>query len=532
MSGEGSGRSDCVPERRQPATAGDPASRTPRVSRWAIAALALAALAIPAVAYWQWPTQPPAGSVAVIPFVSAEPTPDGRRFADGISEGVINALAQLPDLKVIARSSSFRYAGDSLDVPMVAKTLGVQTLVTGRIVDNNGQLTISAELVNGRDITAMWRGSYTPSTANAMDVEAQIAREIARRIRSELTPADQRRLDKTAASHAEVHSLLQRGRYEMSLYTPESAQKAMSRIPGSVGHRFHLSRWRTPSLPTRISVSPPPEVSHLPKPCDSASQAARKALAVDKELPEAHAALANILRDQWQWADAERAYRSAIDFSPSFGPARQALAIALTLAGKRDEAVAEITAHTRSIPSACPAAVESAAVFYNLRLYDRALATLNDRCASRQSCVRAVEMGRHRQRRKRGLHRRGGRLREGDFLGRLRSGHPLLLRARVGPGGAARRRATDLELARSNVAPSRHRFWRSRHLGLGNRERALEYLEMGFTARDPLLQDIVVESYLDAIMDDPACFSEDRRGHGPALPPRRSADHTCDERLA
>ena len=109
---------------------------------------------------------------------------------------------------------------------MVARTLGVQTLVTGRIVDANGRIGIRAELVSGRDGTAMWGAEYTPNREQTTEVEAQIAREIARRVQSELTPSEQRRLDRAVHPNAEAYSLLLRGRYEMSLYTPESAGKA------------------------------------------------------------------------------------------------------------------------------------------------------------------------------------------------------------------------------------------------------------------------------------------------------------------
>ena len=209
--------------------------RPSRISPWVLAAIALAALAIPALAYWQWPAQPPAGSVAVIRFVSVEQTPDRQRLAEGISEGVINALAQLPDLKVIARSSSFRFGGDSLDVAEVARTLDVQTLVTGRVAVDNGQVSISTELVSGRDGTVMWSAEYSPSLAGITDIEAQIAREIARRVRSELTPADKRRLDRAVHPNAEAYSLLLRGRYEMSLYTPEISRRAVRSFQEALG---------------------------------------------------------------------------------------------------------------------------------------------------------------------------------------------------------------------------------------------------------------------------------------------------------
>ena len=493
-------------------------TRSP-VSRWVLASLASTALLMSAVAYWQWPTPPLAGSVAVIRFASAAATADGQRLADGISDGVINALVQLPDLKVIARSSSFRFSGDSLDVPMVARALGVETLVTGRTATTNGQLTISAELVSGRDGTAMWSASYKPSDAQVMDVEGQIAREIARRVRSELTPADQRRLDKAMHPNSEAYSLLLRGRYELSLYTLDSARTAKSYFEQALGidPEYVLANAELANAYLRLASN-----GGL-TPADAlrrGEQAASKAIAIDDEVPEAHAALASILRDKWQWADAERQYRRAIALSPSFGPARQGLAIALTLTGKRDEAIAEIARARELDPVGLPGAVESAAVFYNLRLYDRALAALNDglkidsRGAVLWHWLGIVNGGR------------------GDFGGAVtaferamalgyntsstRSYYVHAL-ARAGRRDEAARQLQALERDGGVVAPS---MLAIAYLGLGDRERAIRYLQAGYDARDPLLQYIVVEWFLDSVMDD-SRFKRIVEGMG--LPqPRRS----------
>ena len=354
----------------------------------------------------------------------------------GISEGIINALAQLPDLKVIARSSSFRFAAIHSTCRGWPRTLGVQTLVTGRIVNNNGQLTISAELVNGRDSTAMWRGSYTPSAAQVMDVEAQIAREIAT---AGPLGADARRsapAGQDRTSERRGHSLLQRGRYEMSLYTPESAQTARvtsrRRWPS-----IPPIPWQTPSLPTRISGSPRLEVSSQARRCNWANRRrARPSMLTTKcQKHTPHSPTSCVTSGSGRMPSASTGMPSS---SAPASDRAQGLAIALTLAGKRDEAVAEITRARELDPVGLPGAVESAAVFYNLRLYDRALATLNDglQLDSRASVlwkwVGIVNGGRgdytaavtHSGRR---------------FPRRRHVLHSLLLRACVGPGGAARR---------------------------------------------------------------------------------------------
>ena len=489
-----------------------------RVGPLVVAMVALASLALSAVAYWQWPTPPPAGSVAVIPFVTTEATPDGRRLADGLSEGVIHALTLLPDLKVIASSSSFRFGGDSLDISDVARTLGVQTLVTGRLVRANGQLRISAELVRGSDGTVMWAADFTQSLQNVVEVESRIALEIARRVRSELTPADQRRLNKAVHPNAEAYSLLLRGRYEMSLYTPESGQRAASYFEQALGidPSYALANAELANayrfLATSGSLKPAEALQR-------GEQAALKAVAMDDELPEAHAALAGIRRDRWQWADAEREYRRAIALSSSFGPARQALAIALTLTRNDESAVAEITRARELDPVGLPGAVESAAVFYNLRLYDRALATLKD--AANLDGLAAVLW------RWNGIVSGG----KGDFVAAVAAFEKAIelgdttaatrcyyvhALARAGRRADALRDLRALERESTVVAPS---FLAIAYLGMGDRERAIAQLQAGYAARDPLLQYIVVESYLDALMDDPR-FTEIVDGMG--LPqPRR-----------
>ena len=231
-------------------------------------------------------------------------------------------------------------------------------------------------------------------------------------------------------------------------------------------------------------------------------QAARKAIALDEELPEAHAALAGIMRDKWQWADAEREYRRAIALSSSFGPARQALAIGLTLTGDGDAAVAEIARARELDPVGLPGAVDSTAVFYNLRQYDRALATLKEAFTFDSLAPVLLTWN--------GIVLGG----KGDFAGAVTAFESAIARgdtqastrcyyahalARIGRRDDALRELRALEREGTAVSPS---FLAIAYLGLGDRERAIAELQAGFAVRDPLLQYIVVESYLDGVMDD------------------------------
>ena len=239
------------------------------------------------------------------------------------------------------------------------------------------------------------------------------------------------------------------------------------------------------------------------------------------ELPEAHAALANINRDRWQWADAERGYGRAIALSPSFVPARQALAIALTVTGQADAAVAEIVRARELDPVGLSGAVASAAVFYNLHLYDRALATLDEAAnldglaPTLSTWVGIVTGGSGDFNRAITAFEKAMELGDATTATRCYYVHAL---ARAGRRSDALRHLRAIEREGALVPPSSLAI---AYAGLGDRSQAIAKLEEGYAARDPLLHYIAVESYLDGLSDDPR-FQQIVAGMG--LPSARDPD--------
>ena len=473
-------------------------SRTGSRVAWGMAALLAVSAAF---GYWQWRSQSPAASVAVIPFVNARSTPEGIALAEGISEGLISALAQLPDLRVIARSSSFRFSGDTPDVRRIARALGVRTVVTGRITEEAGRLRVTTELVNGENGTTLWGAEYTRNRADLADIQGQIATEIARRVRSKLTPADQRRLEKLVHPNPEVYSLLLRGRYQMSLYTPESTQRAASYFEQALGidQSYAMANAELANAYRRLGgagILRPREALPL------AEQAALKAIAADAELAQAHTVLADIKRDRWDWAAADREYRRAIALSASSVPAHQGLAISLSLSGRGDAAVAELSRVRDLDPVGLSSAIDTAAVYYNVRRYDRALETLKE-AARLDALAPAVWTWI-------GIATGGS----GDFVRALTAFdramelgdrtaatlcYDIHALARSGKRDEALRRLATIERSGTFVPPSSLAI---AYEGLGERDRAIEQLQKAFADRDPLLQYIAVESYLDGMKSD------------------------------
>ena len=473
-------------------------SRTGSRLAWGMAALLAVSAAF---GYWQWRSQSPAASVAVIPFVNARSTPEGIALAEGISDGLISALAQLPDLRVIARSSSFRFSGDTRDVRRIARALGVRTVVTGRITEEAGRLRVTTELVNGENGATLWGAEYTRNRADLADIQGQIATEIARRVRSKLTPADQRRLEKLVHPNPEVYSLLLRGRYQMSLYTPESTQRAASYFEQALGidQSYAMANAELANAYRRLGgagILRPREALPL------AEQAALKAIAADGELAQAHTVLADIKRDRWDWAAADREYRRAIALSASSVPAHQGLAINLSLSGQGDAAVAELSRVRDLDPVGLSSAIDTAAVYYNVRRYDRALETLKE-AARLDALAPAVWTWI-------GIATGGS----GDFARALAAFdramelgdrtaatlcYDIHALARSGKRDEALRRLATIERSGTFVPPSSLAI---AYEGLGERDRAIEQLQKGFADRDPLLQYIAVESYLDGMKSD------------------------------
>jgi serine/threonine protein kinase len=138
----------------------------------------------------------PIDSIAVLPFTNATGDPDAAYLSDGISESLINSLSQLPGMKVIARTSSFKYRDAEVDPRDVGRSLGVKAILTGRVARRGDTLSISVELVDARDQTQVWGEQYNRRAGDLLATQSEISREIAERLRVRLTASQQRQLVK------------------------------------------------------------------------------------------------------------------------------------------------------------------------------------------------------------------------------------------------------------------------------------------------------------------------------------------------
>jgi tetratricopeptide (TPR) repeat protein len=244
-----------------------------------------------------------------------------------------------------------------------------------------------------------------------------------------------------------------------------------------------------------------------------------KAIAADDELAEAHTALADIRRDRWQWDASIREYQRAIALSSSYVPAHEGLAIAFSVMAQDDAAIAELSRIRDLDPVGLAGAVDSAALFYNVRRFDRALDTLREaqkrdnQAPALWTWTGIVNGGRGDM--PKALDAFETAIRLGDTTAATLCYYIHAL-ARTGHRDEAVRRLDALERSGTFVPPSALAI---AHVGVGGNSRAIQLLEQGFAVRDPLLQYIVVEPFLSEISDD-ARFRAIVAGMGLPMPKR------------
>ena len=281
-------------------------------------------------------------SIAVIPFMNQDKDPNSEWISDGLTESIINNLTQLPNLKVIARSSVFHYKGRETDPIAVGKELGVRAVLTGRLMHRGDTMLISAELIDIRDNKQLWGDKYERQLADMLSVQREIAREITNNLRPTLSGVEQSRMEKQYTANAEAFQLYLKGRFYWNKRTGPDLERAIPFFQDAIAKDpnyalAYSGLADTYALIAAYTTQPPREV--MPK----AKEAALKALALDDNLAEAHASLGQITAYyDYDFVTAEREYRRAIELNPNYASAHQWYAEHLAAMRRNEEALAEI----------------------------------------------------------------------------------------------------------------------------------------------------------------------------------------------
>src|SRR5438034_11221082 len=233
----------------------------------------------------------PAKSIAVLPFDNQNRDPDTDYLSDGIPESIINSLSQLPNLKVMSRNSVFHYKGKDVDAPAVAKELKVQAVLTGRMTQRGDGLSISVELINAQDNSEIWGQQYNRKLADVFAVQEEIAKEISEKLRLKLTGAERQQLAKRPTENIRAFQYYMQGRALAQRRTREDLLTAIRYYEKALeedrNYALAYAGLAEPYAELGASGDIPPIEGRR-----KAEEAARKALALDENLAEAHAAIA------------------------------------------------------------------------------------------------------------------------------------------------------------------------------------------------------------------------------------------------
>ena len=286
-------------------------------------------------------TEIPEKSIAVLPFENATHNADTEYLSDGISEALINSLSELPQLKIIARSTAFRYKGKQIDPQSVGRDLKVQTVLMGVVRQLGDRLNVQVDLVDAVTGSQLWGQEYERKLVDVLAVKQALVREVTEKLRLKLTGEQQQRLTQRDTTNPEAYQFYLRGRYYWNKRTAENLTKAMEQFQQAADKdpNYALAYvGLSDSYVLLENYAGTPANETLPK----AKAFAERALQLDNSLAEAHTSLGYVYNGLWRWEEAEQEFKRAIELNPNYPNAHHWYSLCLLDLGRIAEAKAEI----------------------------------------------------------------------------------------------------------------------------------------------------------------------------------------------
>jgi serine/threonine protein kinase/tetratricopeptide (TPR) repeat protein len=320
-----------------------PAAASSSFVKYAIVGVVIVLVIAAAVGFYFMRAKPDTkriSSVAVLPFVNATADPANEYLSDGLTESLIGTLSQLPDLKVMARSTVFKFKGKEDDPRQIGQSLQVGAVLMGRITQHGDELGIDADLVNTADGSELWGSHYTRKAIDVAEVQGDIARDISSSLRIHLSGSEQQRLSRASTTNPEAYRLYLEGRQLWYGRTPAGIKKSIDLFQQAIGGDPNFALAYS-GLADTYNIAPSYGIGITSKQGEMlADEAARKALELDDSLPEAHAARAFALSNLRRWSEAEPEFRRAIELNPNNAAARYFFAFGyLAPQNRMDEAL-------------------------------------------------------------------------------------------------------------------------------------------------------------------------------------------------
>jgi TolB-like protein/DNA-binding winged helix-turn-helix (wHTH) protein/Tfp pilus assembly protein PilF len=450
-------------------------------------------------------SRPAIRSLAVLPFENLSPDPNQNYFTEGITDELITNLAKLSDVRVISRTSVMQYSGTRKSLPQIAQELQVDGIVEGTLTRDDKHVRIRVQLVDARRDEHLWAEAYERSLKNLLQLEAEIAEDVASEIKLKLTAQQRARLSTTHSVTPEVHELYLRGRYFWNKRDELGLNKAVRYFQEAIAKDPNYAEAYSGLADSYVllfsyAAAPPPLA------LQNAKAAAEKALQLDDTLAEGHTSLALIaLYVSWNWEESRRHYERALELKPNYATAHHWYGDGyLGLTGRLNEAIAEIQKALELDPLSPIIATDLGKNLILSRKYDEAIVQLkkaleldpNFGLAHYWLWYAYTESGKYSDA-KLELEKTK-RYREA----RLHLADSAYLQAKLGNTRKAHQMLSQLlKISRREyVNPA---FMAYIYIALGDTDQALAWLEKGYDEKLPFIGSLKVIPTLDPLRSDP-----------------------------
>src|SRR5580692_6990884 len=467
-------------------------------------------------AYFKWfrprPVSAARTMLAVLPFENFTGDPAQDYFSDGLTEEMISHLGDLDPrhLGVIARTSVMHYKHSQASIPQIGKDLGVQYVIEGSVRRDSERVRITAQLIQVNDQSHLWAREYDRELGHLLELQTEIAREVANEIEFSLSGRRPIKAAREAAARVpdptsyEAYDLYLKGRYFWNKRTEGGFRQAADYFQEAIDQdpnygRAYAGLADTFTLMSTWFVGSPDEL--MPK----ARTAAMRALELDESLAEAHASLALIRENyDYDWPGSEKEFRRSLELDPQYAIAHQWYAEFLSWQGRFPEAFAESERARQLDPISLIGATDRASILYESRQYDSALKQWRSVLdldptyahAEHMMIPAYLQLGRYDDAVK--VIDRWEAVGEGPWMW----GWKAAVYTRAGHPDEARRAVAKLEQS-SGSSANRAATLLVAYLGTGQKERALELLQQMYAEHSNAVVQMKVDPMFDPLRSDP-----------------------------
>ncbi len=493
------------------ATGGSAAAMIPPTARWStrkmVAAIAgivlLGGALILGGKYYRSRSGSLVDSVAVMPFVNTNGNPDEDYLCDGITEGLIHSLSQLPELRVMSRSTVFRYKGRNTDPQTVGRDLKVGAVLVGTLVQHGDSIHLQSELVDAGDGSEIWGTQYDRQLSDISAVQQEIVRDISEKLRLRISPENQKKLATQKTENWEAYNLYLKGRYHWNKFTDDEMRKAIDYFQQAIDKdpNYALAYAGLADAFHELAYDNPPS-EMMPR----SKAASTKALQLDDSVANAHAALGWVLwRYDWNFPEAEKEFRRAIELDPTSGSNGLGMYPLFLYSMRRFDQGADVHKQALALdPLNLILNTNVADGFYYAHQYDRAIEQYR-KTQDLDANFSLAHWGLGSAYDRKGMYKEGieewqkafvlaGDSRSAEIIGKGYS--------RSGYNGAIRAWLDDL------ISQSKHQYVSAVNVAemyarLGEKDHALEWLEKGYQTRDASMVDLATEPTFEFLHSDP-----------------------------